>query len=122
MNFRFLILFLYTGKKPTVHELWYMEYQNENGEHVEVHVIDEVKANWIKLVGHLHLPDITVANEMAKPGWTPDSACLNVFTTWLSGEGRQPCTWATLIKALEEMTGYRDFVKNVRFTLDNQQQ
>ena len=98
-----------------------MEYTDENSGLVVVHIIEEVKAEWVNLAGLLDLPAKTVANEMAKPGWTPDTACHSVFTTWLGEEGRQPYTWATLIKVLEEMTKHKELVRKINSALDYQQ-
>ena len=98
-----------------------MKYTDESGEHVEFRIIEEVKAKWQKLAGHLDLPDTTIANETAKPCWTPEGACHNVFTKWLKEEGRPPYTWATLIKVLKEMTEHNVLVRKINLALDNQQ-
>ena len=98
-------------------KLRYMEYQDEWGREVEVRIIDEVKAKWIELVAALDLPNRTVANEKAKPGWTPDTACHNVLTTWLSGEGRDPHTWSTVIQALKEIGGFKVVIGKIKLAL-----
>ena len=99
-------------------KLLYMEYQDNEGEDVEIRIIDEVKADWTKLVHALELPSVTVANEMAKPGWTPDTACSNVFSAWLSGSGVNPITWMTVLKALKKLGGYKEFIKQVKLALE----
>ena len=107
----------YTDKKPTMTQLQYMEYRDEEGKEIEVRIIDQVEAKWTKLVHALELPPVTVANEMAISGWTPDSACSNVLFAWLSGEGAEPHTWATVLKALKRVGGYREFIKQVELAL-----
>ena len=99
-------------------KLQYMEYQDETEEEVEVRIIDEVKANWMKLVDSLELPARTVDSEKAKPGWTPYEACRSVFITWLGGEGTGPRTWSTVLKALKRMGGYKELIKRVKLALE----
>ena len=97
-----------------------MKYRDENGEDVDVRIFDNVKADWVELVDYLGLPDGTVSTVKAEPGWNTDTACRTVFTRWLSREGREPITWATLIQVLGvEMTGYKEFVKKIKLALDN---
>ena len=98
-------------------ELQYMKYQDETAAEFEVHVIEEVKAKWEQLVAALQLPIVTVANEKAKSGCTPDTACRNVLTAWLSGEGRNPHTWSTVIQALKEIGGFKVVIQKIECAL-----
>lgn len=98
-------------------QLQYMEYRGEKGEVIKVRIIDQVKATWIKLVDVLELPTVFVANEKAEPGWTPDNACRNAFVEWLKGEGAKPHTWATVLKALDMIGGYRVFIEQIEHAL-----
>ena len=108
----------HTDNRPTMAKLFYMDYQNEKNEEVEVRIIYQVKANWRGLVHALELPEVTVANEEARPGWTPESACSSVFTAWLTGGGANPHTWTTVLKALKKLGGYKQFIKQVELALD----
>ena len=99
-------------------QLQYMEYLDEEGKEVQVRIINNIMANWTQLVDALELPPVTVANEMAKHGWTPDTACSNVFTAWLSGDGADPHTWHTVLKALKKLGGYKKFIEDVKLALD----
>ena len=101
-----------------MHELRYMESQDETGEEVIVCFIETVQADWVKLADCLDLPAVTAKNEQANPGWKPEDACRNVLTKWLDGEGTGPHTWATLLTALKRMGGYKTFIKNVELVLD----
>ena len=99
-------------------QLFYMEYKNKKMEEVKVQIIDEVKPRWPQFVHALELPARTIANEMAKPGWTPDTACSNVFIAWLSGEGAKPHTWATVFKALKKIGDCKELIKQVKLALN----
>ena len=103
-----------------MYKLTYMEYRDAEGEDVEVRIINEVQPNWTKLVHVLKLPANVVDIEKAKPAWQPYDACSNVFIMWLSGEGREPHTWRTVIRALKEVGGYKDFIKKVERALQTE--
>ena len=100
-----------------MYKLAYMVYEDEEGKEVKVRIIEKVREDWWKLVSHLELPDMTVENERAKPYWCAYSACYSVFTRWLSGEGRKPLSWDTVIKALKEIGGYRTFIEEIKHAL-----
>ena len=101
-------------------KLEYMAYKDDEGIEVEIRVVEKVQADWWKLVSRLQLPDVTVDNEKAKAGWTPYSACHSVFTRWVSGDGRDPHSWDTVIKALKEIGGYRTFIEEIKHALTAQ--
>ena len=103
---------------PTMGQLQYMEYQDENGKEIEVRILDKVKPSWINLANALSLPQNTEANEKAVAGWTPEGACRNVFSKWLNGSGVYPLTWPTLLKALKKLGGYKHFIGQIKYALD----
>ena len=107
----------YTDKKPKMSQLLCMEYRNEEDKEDEIRILDQVTAKWEDLVLALDLPDVFIANEKAKPGWTPHNACCNAFSTWLNGEGAEPLTWATVLKALKRVGGCQKLIKQVELAL-----
>ena len=81
-------------------DLWNLENERK---HKNVRIIDELQADLQALSDLLQLPDTTVRNLRTARNFTADDGCRSVFQKWLGGEGRQPRTWATLIKVIREL-------------------
>ena len=71
-------------------------------------VVKEVSPDWEKLALALHLRGEIIREQRHLQ---PEAACRNILQRWLSGDGRQPVTWDTLLDCLEDighgtLTGY----------------
>ena len=63
-------------------------------------VVKEVSTDWEKLALALHLCGEII---MEQRHFRPEAACHTILQRWLSGDGRQPVTWDTLLDCLEEI-------------------
>ena len=62
-------------------------------------VVKEVSPDWEKLALALHLRGEIIREQRHLQ---PEAACRNILQRWLSGDGRQPVTWDTLLDCLED--------------------
>ena len=68
----------------------------------EVKIIQNIAAKW-KAVGiHFNFdPNGNTINLIdARHPLNPEACCTDIVTLWLEGKGRNPATWATLVKVL----------------------
>jgi hypothetical protein len=72
-----------------------------NGKKVEL--IDAVAALWDKVALRLHFKRYDIDRIARDHHQQSVSAARTVFTEWLNGKGRQPPSWAVLIKVLQEI-------------------
>ena len=85
-------------KKPALHELERLEGQGK-----VVKVIKGVADKWKQFAMRLHFEFNDIRRIEKDNHHQQVDACLNVVGEWLSGEGRQPVTWRTLITVLNEI-------------------
>ena len=67
-----------------------------------VRVISRTSAAWERVAIRLHFEGHEIKNIKRDHHFQIGDACSTMYTDWLEGKGRQPATWETLIKALEE--------------------
>ncbi len=69
---------------------------------VSVQIIKTIQADWPQLVDLLWLPEETVPNLKAQPGYTPENACREAFNIWLKGDDTllTPKNWDTVIEVM----------------------
>ena len=68
----------------------------------KVKLIDTAAAVWDKVAIRLHFERHDIARIARDHHQQSVLAAKTVFTEWLDGKGRQPPSWAVLIKALKE--------------------
>ncbi len=104
----------HAGREPRIPELWLLENVTKG---IKVKIIEKVQADWVMLSDLLELPDATVSNVMAHPGWTPSNASRTIFVKWLNGQGIKPKSWGTLIRVFRSM-GYRKLADDISLILE----
>lgn len=65
-------------------------------------MISVVAGKWEKVATRLFLESHDIERIERDCFYKAESSCRTVFMEWLAGKYRQPVTWKTLIKALEE--------------------
>ena len=84
-------------RKPELHELDLL-----GGKVKTVHVIDSAAHKWDKLATRLYFKFDDIKRIEKDYSSQAVNACRQVMGEWLGGKGREPVTWATLIKVLNE--------------------
>ena len=79
-------------------------------------VIPTVAAKWRELSDLLEIDPNVTANIEEKTKGNPETACREVFTKWLKGEGSEP-TWEELLDAIDSLK-YTTFVEELRAKLN----
>ena len=97
---------------PKLHQLDYLE---RNGKKVKL--IDAVAAHWDKVALRLHFEGYDRDRIARDHHQQSVSAATTVFTEWLNGKGRQPPSWAVLIKALQETELFTDIINDLECIL-----
>ena len=91
------------GEAPsmsTVPRLHQLDLMKSNGKSVSV--IRSAASKWKQLATRLHFEPSNINCIQSDNPTQCYKACLQVCNEWLSGTGRQPTSWTTLIQALEE--------------------
>jgi hypothetical protein len=65
-------------------------------------VISVIAGKWEKIATRLYLETHDIERIERNCFYKAESSCRTVFMEWLDGRYREPVTWETLIKALEE--------------------
>ena len=81
------------------------------------HVIEKVCSKWRPLADLLEIDHNVTAGLQEKSHGDPESACREVFTKWLNGEGSTP-TWEELIDCIESV-GFSMFAKELNTKLSS---
>ena len=97
---------------PKLHQLDYLE---ENGKKIKL--IDAVAALWDKVALRLHFKRYDIDRIARDHHQQSVSAATIVFKEWLDGKGRQPPSWAVLIKALQETELFTDVINDLECIL-----
>lgn len=84
--------------KPTLWELTRIESGDEK---ISIRIIDNVAHEWKQVATSLQFELHHIKRIETDYRWCKD-ACQAVFSDWLGGCGREPRTWSTIIKALNE--------------------
>ena len=103
---------LCSSATPKLHQLDCLE---ENGKKVKL--IDATAAFWDKVAIRLHFEGRDIARIARDHHQQSVLAATTVFIEWLDGKGRQPPSWAVLIKALKETELFTDIVNNLECIL-----
>lgn len=82
-----------------------------------VRVVEEISCNWEKLALVLQFRDGVIREVEQDQHFQVEAACRTILQRWLDGESRQPVTWETLIKCLEEI-GHVTLVSVLRRELE----
>ena len=98
---------------PELHQLDYLE---GNGRKV-LKLIDTAAALWDKVALKLHFEGRDIARIARDHHQQSVLAATTVFIEWLDGKGRQPPSWAVLIKALKETELFIDVVNDLECIL-----
>ena len=85
-------------RKPEFHEMDMIEHQE-----MVVKVIDGVAHEWKKFATRLHFGFNDIKRVEKDCHYQQLDACQQVVGEWLSGRGRRPTSWSTVIKALNEI-------------------
>ena len=72
------------------------------GERKLVRVIQRVASRWEDIATRLYFETHDVKRIKVDHHYQTIPCCATVFTEWLDGKGRQPATWLTLVKVIEE--------------------
>ena len=83
--------------KPILYELDRIEYRGKI-----VRVIDRVAAKWEKVATRLHFEGHEIKRIERDNHYQSTDSCRAMLIEWLGGNGREPKTWETIIKALIE--------------------
>ena len=99
---------------PRLHELDMIEC---NGKKLKV--IESAASKWEKLAIHLKFDSSRISSIGWNSQFKTKDACMSVLSEWLGGVkgSRQPTTWATLVKVLEE-ADLGDLSKELKSVLD----
>lgn len=82
---------------PLSHHLHVIE-----GNKKKVKVINCAAATWEKLARALEFSFYDIARIQRDNVSRCDNACAQVFREWLSGHGKKPTSWSTILTALKE--------------------
>ena len=96
--------------QPKFHQLDLIE-----GYKKTVRVIEQSAAKWEKIATRLYF-EICDISRIKKDNNECDAACQTVFVEWLNGRGREPITWNTLIKVLNE-AGLAELAADIKLIL-----
>ncbi|MCG8625938.1 MAG: death domain-containing protein [Proteobacteria bacterium] len=97
---------------PKLHQLDYLE---RNGKKIKL--INAVAAHWDKVALRLHFEGYDIDRIAKDHHQQSISAATTVFKEWLNGKGRQPPSWAILIKALQETELFTDVINDLECIL-----
>ena len=92
-----MTVFLVVQRKPALDELDLLQ-----GKCKMVRVIDRIAPMWKRVATRLHSESHDIIRIHKDHYKDSREACLQVMMEWLSGKGRQPITWETLMKAFDE--------------------
>ena len=81
-----------------------------------IRIIEQVALGWKEVAIRLHFEGHDIQRIETDSNLYIEEACQTVFMEWLSGKGRMPITWETLIKALEE-AGFSDLASALELNL-----
>ena len=98
---------------PTLHQL---DLIKANGK--SVRVISVVAGKWEKVATRLFLESHDIERIERDCFYKTESSCRAVFMEWLAGKYREPVTWETLIKVLEE-ANFSTVVSDLVFILSS---
>lgn len=92
--------------------------QNSSGTH-SVSIIQNLQADWKKLIGHFHLPYYTIRVLRGSPDYSPEGACKEVFRQWLDGGDDLPTQkdWNTVITVMQ-CIGKSELAEKLREVLE----
>ena len=86
-------------EKPTMYQLQYMSYTDEEGRNVHFRLMDRIQPRWARLAMALKFPQYTIAAMQRKA-----DRVFHLLGEWLRGANQlndaRPLTWRTLITAL----------------------
>ena len=85
------------SSKPELHELDLIE-----GSGKKVEIIRKAAGVWERIATRLHFEGDEIKRIARDNHHKTEDACRDVFSQWRQGKGRQPKTWQTVIKAVEE--------------------
>lgn len=85
-----------------------------------VRVISVVAGKWERIATRLYLETHDIERIERDCFYKAESSCRTVFMEWLDGRYREPVTWETLIKALEEAK-FSNVVRDLVFILNSRQ-
>ena len=95
--YMYLFLHMYVDESPALRQLQYLK-----GNSKAVMFMKAVEGDWIRLAHLLGLGEsVDAINNYTS--FRKSVACRQVMLIWLKGAHRTPVTWATLLKALDEM-------------------
>ena len=97
---------------PELHQLDYLE-----GNGKKIKLIYTAAALWDKVALRLHFERRDIARIARDHHQQSISAATTVFNEWLDGKGRQPLSWAVLIKAFKETELFTDVVNDLECIL-----
>ena len=72
---------------------------------------DRVSHHWEKLAQVLRL-ERSATKQVKRKEKTHQAACIAVLQLWLSGKGRRPVSWETMMNGLKEI-GQRDLCEDL---------
>ena len=75
-------------------------------------MIKTIAPNLVKLAIALDF-DYSVIETVQRNQPEAELACISILSRWMNGEGQQPATWNTLIKALKD-ADYRNLAERLR--------
>ncbi|MCG8622458.1 MAG: death domain-containing protein [Proteobacteria bacterium] len=110
----FLDFFLRKGA-PKLHQLDLIEANGRS-----VRVISVVAGKWERIATRLYLETYDIERIERNCFYKTESSCRMVFMEWLDGRYREPVTWETLIKVLEEAK-FSKVVRDLVFILSSSQ-
>ena len=101
-------------RKPTLHELEYLE-----GKIYTVEVIEELAYHWKEIATYLHFEFSDIERIENNCHYLRVDASWQIFREWLEGKGQEPVTWEALIKVLYEAE-LTTLAKKLEIILDDQ--
>ena len=75
-------------------------------------MIKTVAVRWVELAIALDF-EFSVIETVQSNYSKAELACISILNRWMNGEGQQPATWNTLIKALKDAE-YRNLAEDLR--------
>ena len=93
---------------PKLHQIDLIE---GNGKVVKI--IETVAAKWEKVATRLYFGHDIIDRIKRDDHFQSEPCCHKMFCEWLSGKGRQPLNWQTLITALKE-AGFSQLASDLR--------
>ena len=105
-----------TGDKPTLRQLQLLDCPSG----VELRVIKTVAPKLVRLAIALNF-DYSVIETVQHDQSEAELACISILNQWMRGEGQQPATWNTLIKALRD-ADYCNLAEDLRRELGSPSQ